>query len=488
MLALTPGTGDAAALQLILYRLIQGVGAGFLFANSTAILTDAFPEHQRGLAMGLNQVGGIIGSVLGLIIGGLLAVIDWRLVFVFSIPVGLFGTVWAYWKLRETAKPPQQHPIDWAGNLAFAAGLTLLLVGVTYGIQPYDGSPMGWMSPWVLGAIAVGAALLVLFVGIELRVRAPMFRLELFRIRAFAAGNAAAFLAALARGGLQFMLIIWLQGVWLPLHGYRFEDTPLWAAIYMTPLLAGLVAAGPVCGWIADRIGSRMLTTAGMLLNVAGFIGLTFLPADFNYLWFALLLVVLGVGQGMFAAPNTTAIMNGVPAENRGVASGMRAMFQNTAALASIGLFFSIVIAGLASALPPALSAGLEQNGLPAESAEKVAHVPPTAALFAAFLGYDPMAKLVGEQELNQLSPDVRSHLLGKTFFPHLIAGPFMVGLRIAFYVSAGMCLIAAIASLLRGRRRRALPADGARDTLSGDGRPGAPAGETPVPGSNPPP
>ena len=300
-------------------------------------------------------------------------------------------------------------------------------------------------------ACGLGTAPLALFVWIEMRVRAPMFRLELFRIRLFAAGNAAGFLAALARGGLTFMLIIWLQGVWLPLHGYRFEETPLWAAVYMTPLLAGLVVAGPVCGWLTDRIGSRLLTTAGMVLNIAGFIGLTFLPADFNYFWFAALLVVLGVGQGMFAAPNTTAIMNSVPAEHRGVGSGMRATFQNTATLASIGLFFSIVIAALSTTLPPALSAGLTHEGLPAESAERVAHVPPTAALFAAFLGYNPMSKLVPEAERERLSPEAQRHLLGKTFFPQVIARPFMIGLRLAFYVSAGLCLVAAAASLLRG-------------------------------------
>ncbi|HEX3999338.1 MAG TPA: MFS transporter [Pirellulales bacterium] len=459
LLAVTPGTGNTSALQLILYRLVQGLGAAFLFANSAAILTDAFPSHERGMAMGFNQVASIVGSLAGLILGGLLATIHWRLVFLISVPFGLFGTFWAYWKLRETARPAEHPHIDWLGNLLFATGLTIFLLAVTYGIQPYGGSPMGWTNPLVIGGIVVGLVLIAVFVVFERRTANPMFRLELFRIRMFAAGNISNFLASLARGGLQFMLIIWLQGIWLPLHGYRFAETPLWAAIYMIPLLVGFGVSGPVCGWLSDRIGSRLLTSVGMLVNVGGFIGLAMLPADFAYVPFACWLTVLGIGQGMFAAPNTAAIMNSLPAEHRGAGSGMRSTFQNAATLLSIGLFFSIVIAALAAHLPNALTEPLTKAGLPANTAAQVAHLPPTSALFAAFLGYNPMRTLVPGNVLQSLPAASRSQLLGGSFFPQLIAAPFMIGLRWAFSVSAAMCAIASIASFLRGRSPSAIAA-----------------------------
>ncbi len=453
LLFVTPGSGNTAVIQMIIYRLIQGVGAGFLFANSTAILTDAFPSNQRGLAMGVNQIAAILGSIIGLILGGVLSVVNWRLVFLVSVPFGAFGTIWAYWMLRETATIRGHQKIDWAGNITFFLGLTILLIGITYGIEPAGNSPMGWTSPFVLGALAVGILFLVAFVWIELHVSDPMFRLDLFKIRMFAAGNASGFLAALARGGLQFMLVIWLQGIWLPLHGYSFEETPLWAGIYMLPLLIGFVIMGPLSGWLSDRFGARTFSTLGMLIQVGGFIGLTFLPANFNYLWFALLLVVLGIGQGMFAAPNTTAIMNSVPPEHRGVSSGMRATFQNSATVFSIGVFFSIVTVGLASALPGALGSGLTQAGVPGPVANQISHLPPTAALFAAFLGYNPMATLLPQQVLHSLPAANQAHLLSKSFFPNLISDPFMVGLHAVFYLSAAMCLVAAVASLLRGKR-----------------------------------
>jgi EmrB/QacA subfamily drug resistance transporter len=450
---LTPGTGNSAALELICFRLIQGVGSGFLFANSTAILTDAFPPSQRGMAMGINQIAAIAGSFIGLILGGILAVFNWRLVFLVSVPFGLFGTIWAYLMLRETAQIRAHQRIDWAGNVAFAAGLTIFLLGITYGIEPYGTSSMGWTNPLVIGAMAFGLVLLALFMVIELRVADPMFRLDLFKIRMFAAGNLAGFLSGLARGGLQFMLIIWLQGIWLPLHGYSFAETPLWAGIYMTPLLVGFIVMGPISGALSDRFGARFFSTVGMVIQVLGFIGLTFLPANFSYIWFALLLLVLGIGSGLFAAPNTTSIMNSVPPETRGVSSGMRATFQNSSMLVSIGVFFSIVTAGLAATLPTALFSGLTKYGVPAAAATKIAHLPPTAALFGAFLGYNPIGVLLPSSLLHHLSATSQATLLGKSFFPNLISTPFMDGLHAVFYASAAMCLIAAIASLLRGQR-----------------------------------
>jgi EmrB/QacA subfamily drug resistance transporter len=453
LLFLTPSRGNTGALEMVIFRLIQGVGGGFLFANSTAILTDAFPSHQRGMAMGINQVAAIVGSLAGLILGGILATINWRMVFLVSVPVGLFGSVWAYLKLRETATVHRGQRIDWPGNLTFGVGLTVLLLGITYGIEPYGDSPMGWGNPAVIGAIVAGAVLLAIFIWIELHSDHPMFRVNLFRIRMFSFGNISVFLASLAQGGLQFMIVIWLQGIWLPLHGYSFEATPLWAGIYMMPLMIGFMVMGPVSGLLSDRFGSRFFSTVGMVLMALGFVGLTLLPANFSYSVFAPLLLLLGIGQGMFAAPNTTAIMNSVPPEHRGVASGMRATFQNAASLLSIGVFFSIVTAGLAAALPSSLFTGLSHAGLPAPLATAISHLPPTAALFAAFLGYNPMGTLLPPSALHSLPAASQATLLSKQFFPTLIASPFMVGLHAVFYIAAGMCVVAAIASYFRGKR-----------------------------------
>ena len=314
---------------------------------------------------------------------------------------------------------------------------------------------MGWSNPLVIAAIVIGLLLLVAFVFVETRVADPMFHLALFKIRMFTAGNIAGFISALARGGLQFMLIIWLQGIWLPLHGYNYADTPLWAGIYMTPLLIGFVVMGPISGFLSDRFGARFFSTAGMVVQAIGFLGLTFLPPNFNYVWFAILLLVLGLGSGLFASPNTSSIMSSVPPETRGVSSGMRATFQNGASVFSIGIFFSLVTAGLAAALPSAFFNGLTKYGVPGQVANQIAHLPPTAALFGAFLGYNPIGVLLPPATLTKLgvSQANQATLLGKTFFPNLISAPFMDGLRIVFYMSAVLCVIGAVASLLRGKR-----------------------------------
>jgi MFS family permease len=453
LLFLVQGTGNAAALQIIIYRLIQAVGGAFLFANSTAILTDAFPPDQRGMAMGINQIALLAGQFIGLLAGGVLAVIDWRAVFLVSVPFSVGGTIWAYLALHETAKIREHQKLDIPGNALFAIGLTAVLVGMTYGLEPYGNSSMGWGNPFVIGCIAGGVALLVAFLWVEQRAAEPMFRLELFKIRMFTAGNAAGFLASLARGGLTFMLIIWLQGIWLPLHGYNFEDTPLWAGIYMLPLTGGFLVMGPLSGYLSDRFGARFFSTGGMLLTAVGFIGLMMLPPNFYYLTFAIILFLVGMGMGMFAAPNTTAIMNSVPMEHRGVSSGMRATFQNTASTLSITVIFMMVTAGLAASLPAALYSGLTQAGLPNQAAQTVANLPPTAALFAAFLGYNPLGTLLPPQVLHSLPAASQAQLLGTKFFPSLIAGPFEQGLRIAFSISAVLSVLAALASLLRGKR-----------------------------------
>ena len=440
-----------------------------LLANSTAILTDAFPATQRGMAMGINMVAAIAGQFFGLVIGGLLADIDWRLIFWVNVPVGVFGTVWAYLKLREVGARRQAR-MDWWGNVTFALGLILVLIGITYGIQPYGGHSMGWTSPQVLAELIAGLALLVVFVLIERRVAEPMFNLKLFQIRAFLAGNVANFMISIGRGGLQFMLIIWLQGIWLPLHGYNFVDTPLWAGIYMLPLTLGFLVAGPASGWLSDRYGARLFGTLGAVVAGLSFGLLMLLPADFAFPVFAVLLLMNGIGVGLFTAPNTTAIMNSVKPPERGAASGMRATFQNSAQVLSIGLFFSLMVVGLASTLPSTMTAGLTAHGVSHATASRVGHLPPVGLLFAAFLGYNPMQKLLGPETLSHLSHAQSHALTGRSFFPHLISGPFIDAMAIVFASALVMCLIAAVASWSRGKN----PVHSIDDT----GPFGAPEGE----------
>ncbi|MDN5919637.1 MAG: MFS transporter, partial [Pseudonocardia sp.] len=450
LLAATWMQGDAAAIWLIVMRVLQGVGGALLLANSTAILTDAFPTHQRGLALGINSVAAIAGSFMGLVVGGVLAPISWHLVFLVSVPVGVFGTVWAYLKLRDTGVRRAAR-IDWWGNATFAVGLIAVLMGITYGIQPYGGDVMGWTSPLVLSLIIGGIVVLGVFGWIEKRVPDPMFHIDLFRIRAFTAGNVASLLAALGRGGLQFILIIWLQGVWLPQHGYAFEETPLWAGIYMVPLTIGFLIAGPVSGLLSDRYGARAFATIGMVVAAASFLALLLVPVDFDYRAFAAILAVNGLAMGMFSSPNRAAIMNSLPADQRGVGSGMTATFQNAATVLSIGVFFSMLILGLSTSLPQTMFDGLTAQGVPAAAAAQVADLPPVGTLFAALLGYNPIASLLGPQVLAGLGPAQEQFLTGREFFPQLISGPFADGLTFALGFAAIACLIAAVASLLRG-------------------------------------
>ncbi|MFJ4582669.1 MFS transporter [Streptomyces echinatus] len=456
-LSLDPFRGGAGALWLILWRVVQAFGGSMLTANSAAILTDAFPARQRGMALGINQITALAGQFLGLLAGGLLAAVDWRAVFWVSVPVSVTGTVWSYLSLRETTAGARGR-IDWLGNLTFASGAGILLAGITYGIQPYGGRPTGWTNPWVLGGLSGGAFLLLVFCVVETRVAEPMFRLSLFKVRAFAAGNLAALLTAVARGGLQFMLIIWLQGIWLPLHGYDFEDTPLWAGVFMLPLTLGFLIAGPVSGYLSDRFGARLFSTAGLVLVAASFVGLLALPVDFDYTAFAALLLLNGLGQGMFSAPNTSSVMGSVPARYRGVASGMRSTFQNSGTALSIGVFFSLMVSGLASSLPSTLADGLRAHGVPASTAHEVASLPPVSTLFATFLGDNPVGHLLGGTSAH-LTETQRATLTGHGFFPELVSGPFHHGLSIVFGVAAGMALVSALASALRGRHERA--ADG---------------------------
>ena len=449
LLSVTWMQGSGGAIWMIAMRVVQGLGGAFLFANSSAILTDAFPAKERGLALGINVVAAIAGSFIGLVLGGVLAPISWRLVFVVSVPIGLLGTVWAYMVLEERGVRVKTK-IDWLGNATFAIGLIAVLVGITYGILPYGGHTMGWTDPWVLGSILGGLAILAAFVAIEHRVEAPMFRLELFKIRAFSAGSVATLLSALARGGMMFMLILWLQGIWLPEHGYSFSQTPLWAGIFLLPLSAGFLLAGPFAGRLADHFGARPFTTGGMVGAAVSFLLLIALPVNFPYWAFGLVIFLNGLAMGLFAAPNQTGIMNSLPPDQRGVGAGMAGTFMNSSMVLSIGIFFSLIIIGLSSTLPGVIYHGLATHGVPHAYAAKVANLPPVGSLFAAFLGYNPMATTLGP-ELAHLPHQTAAFLTGHSFFPSLVAHPFANGIHEAFYFAAGCCLLAAVASWLRG-------------------------------------
>jgi MFS family permease len=444
--------GRAGATYLIVFRIVQGIGGACLLANAAAIITDAFPADQRGMALGINNIVGVSGFFIGLVVGGVLAPIDWRLVFLISVPVGLFGTVWAYARLRELSTP-RAEPMDWAGNVTFALGLILLMVAITYGIRPAGGAQTGWGSARVLLLLAGAALSLAAFVAVERRSAHPMFRLSLFRIRAFTFGTLSTFLSAIARGGLMFMLVIWLQGVWLPQHGYDFTETPLWAGIYMLPLTIGMLCAGPTSGYLSDRFGARPFATAGMLLTACGFGLLLLLPTNFAYPAFGAILGLIGVAMGLFASPNRAAVMNSLPPEHRGAGGAMNQTFQNSAQVLSIGIFFTLMIIGLSATLPHTLAAGLQANGVDPATAHDIGQLPPVSILFAAFLGYNPVQHLVGPHVLGALPHHSQVVLTGHTFFPTLISSPFRDGLHAAFAFAMVACLVAAAASAMRGGR-----------------------------------
>ncbi|MCV7109729.1 MFS transporter [Mycolicibacterium setense] len=451
-LSFDPFQLGGGAIWLIGWRVVQGVGGAMLMASSSAILTDAFPANQRGMALGTNMVAAVAGSFLGLLIGGFLSEWHWKAVFWVGVPIGILGTIWSYRSLKELGVRTAGR-LDWAGTLTFGLGLTVLLIGITYGIQPYGDATTGWTSPWVLGSIAVGLLLLVAFCIVELKVSSPMVDIRLFKSAAFGMGNLAGLMSSVGRGGLQFMLIIWLQGIWLPLHGYSFESTPLWAGIYLLPVTIGFLVAAPIAGSLSDRIGARPLTVGGMLLMAATFVALLLIPVNFDYWVFAILVFLNGLGGGIFTAPNTAAIMSSVPADQRGAASGVRSTFFNAGNSLSIGIFFSLMIVGLANTLPAALTSGLTQQGVSASVAQDVANLPPVGSLFAAFLGYNPMAELLAPYDaLHQ--PGVNADVItGQTFFPQLITEPFHSGLTVVFTAAAVMMVIGAVASMFSAGR-----------------------------------
>lgn len=453
LLFLTPGTGDSAAIEMILFRLVQGVGAAFIFSNSAAILTDAFPPDERGKALGLNMVAALSGQFIGLLIGGILAVYNWRYVFLISVPFGVIGTIWAFMKLKEPSYTPKAQRIDIWGNLSFIGGLTIFLIGITYALLPYGNDSMGWGNPLVIGSMVLGILLLAAFPFIESRVRDPMFKIELFRIRNFAYGNAAGLLSAIARGGVMIMLIMLLQGIWLPLHGFSYESTPFWAGVYMLPLTIGFVIMGPLSGLISDKYGARWISTIGMLLVAVAFLILAVLPYDFDYVPFAIALLIMGIGNGMFSSPNAAAIMNSVPPGERGVTSGMMSTLMNSGFVVSMGMFFTIIVVGLTKSFPPVLSASLTSAGA-AQLIPAMSTIPPTGALFAAFLGYNPVQMILTAMPpsvIGMIAPATIATLTGVIWFPTTLAQAFMPSLALAFYIGAALSVIAAILSAMRG-------------------------------------
>jgi MFS family permease len=482
LLSLTWSTGSNGALELVILRMFQAVGGALLMANSAAIITDAFPSDQLGFALGINMVAAIVGSFLGIIVGGVLSQFGWRWVFLANVPVGAFGTIWAYLKLKDIGVRIKAR-IDWAGNLAFAGGLAMLLIGVTYGIEPYGTSQSGWGNPFVLGMIAAGLLFVVGFIFIETKVQDPMFRLSLFRIRAFTFGNLAGFLGSIGRGGLMFMLMIWFQGIWLPQHGYSFADTPLWAGIYMIPFTLGFVVAGPISGKLSDRYGARPFATAGMLLAAATYAVMMTFPANFNYWPFGAVMFVSGISGGLFASPNTSSIMNSVPARHRGAASGMRVTFNSTGMPLSMGLFFTLLVAGLNAKVPAAMLKGLVANGIPTHTAAALSHVPPLGYVFAAFLGYNPLKTLLGPAVLSHLSATQAAHLTSRAFFPTLIGPAFVSSLAIILGFAVVMSVVAAIASAFRGAKFVHVDEESAAQRhLARGGRHHAPVASAPAP------
>jgi len=454
LLYLTPSTGDAGAIEIIIFRLIQGVGAAFFLSNSAAILTDAFPPSERGKALGINIVAAIAGNFLGLVIGGVLAIYDWRYVFLISVPFGLIGTIWSF-KLKELSIKATKTKIDIWGNLTFVLGITLLLVGVTYGLIPYGNSPMGWNNPWVIFSLLIGLFSLILFPFVENRVESPMFRLDLFKIKSFAYANIAGLLGSLGRGGLMFMLILLLQGIWLPLHGYSYASTPFWAGIYMLPLTAGIIIMGPLSGVLSDIYGPRWIATGGMVIVTLSFLLFAALPINFSFYEFALAEFMMGVGSGMFGTPNTASIMNSVPAEDRGVASGMISTMRNTAGIASMAIFFTIVIVGITQRFPEAMASSLASIGA-VHLTPILSKIPPTAALFSAFLGYNPVESILTTlpPSLTAIIPaSTLNTLTGITWFPSTLATAFLPSLGTSFYIGAIISAIAAILSALRGEK-----------------------------------
>ncbi len=452
LLSLIPSnTGNFGALLLISFRMIQAVGGGLLMVNSTALLTDAFPPNERGKALGLNQISFVVGSFLGLILGGFLAGYDWHLIFVVNVPFAVAGALWSILKLKRV-KGTGNIKFDLLGNVFLASGLLVFSLGLTYALMPYGNSQLGWGNPWVIASFPVSIVLFIAFVLVEMRASDPLFRLSFFKIRPFTYGILALFLNALARGAIMFLVAIWLQGIYLPLHGFSYTQTPFWAGVYMLPMLIGTVIMGPISGMLTDRYGARAFATLGMVIVAASLYALTLLPYNFNLVEFDVILFINGIGNGLFAAPNTTAIMNSLHPRDRSSGNGMRQTFSNIGSTISMAMFFTIAISYFTADLPGAIYSAALQYGLPAFLAKFLSELPPSGLLFAAFLGIDP-ASAIPQSVAKELPSSILNLLDSHTFLPELLGPTFISALRFSIYISVALVLIGAAFSYMRGGR-----------------------------------
>jgi len=439
ILSTVNGYGDSAVLEMIILRLFQGVGGGLLMVNSAAILTDYFPKNELGKALGLNQVSGLVGGVAGLIIGGVLSVINWRYIFLLDFVVGIIGTLWSFKSLRDVQKPIKQ-PLDIIGNVLFALGITLLLISVTYGLLPYGNQQLGWGNPFVITGLTISFLAIGIFVFVERKVKNPMFDLSLFKVRDFSVANFTNFIASMARQGILLMMLVLLQGIWLPLHGVPYSQTPFWAGLYLIPNMLGFAALGPISGILSDRYGSKVLTSLGLFVSALGFFLLSLLPYDFQLWQFFAISFLMGAGMGLFSSPNMADIMASVPVQKRGAASGMRASLQNTASAISVVLYFSVVITGMAVTLNSSIESALSSYGIHLN-----VNLPAAVAIFSALLGYDPLSSLT-----SSLPTSVASHIDTPAFFVTAIAPSFMSGFRLMLNISAALLVLSGILSLAR--------------------------------------
>jgi MFS family permease len=439
MLSTVNGYGGSAVLEMIILRLFQGVGGGLLMVNSAAILTDYFPKNELGKALGLNQVSGLVGGVAGLIIGGVLSVINWRYIFLLDFVVGIIGTLWSFKSLRDIQKPIKQ-PLDIIGNVLFALGITLLLISVTYGLLPYGNQQLGWGNPFVITGLTISFLAIGIFVFVERKVKNPMFDLSLFKVRDFSIANFTNFIASMARQGILLMMLVLLQGIWLPLHGVPYSQTPFWAGLYLIPNMLGFAALGPISGILSDRYGSKVFTSLGLFVSALGFFLLSLLPYDFQLWQFFTISFLMGAGMGLFSSPNMADIMASVPVQKRGAASGMRASLQNTASAISVVLYFSVVITGMAITLNSSIESALSSYGIHLN-----VNLPAAVAIFSALLGYDPLSSLT-----SSLPTSVASHIDTPAFFVTAIAPSFMSGFRLMLNISAALLVLSGILSLTR--------------------------------------
>ncbi len=452
LLSIIPdNSGNRGALMLISFRMIQAVGGGLLMVNSTALITDSFGPTERGKALGINQISFITGNLIGLIAGGLLASYNWHLVFLVSVPFAIAGSLWSVFKLIPT-KGVGKVKMDIFGNIALASSLILISLGFTYALVPYKSSQMGWGNPYVWASFIAGIVLIVIFIFIESKVEYPLFNLKLFKIRAFTFGNFAGFLSSLGRGAIMFLVVIWLQGIYLPLHGYSYSSAPFWAGIYMLPMMAGFISLGPIGGYLTDKYGARLFATLGMVIIAISLFLLTTLPYDFNLIEFELILLLNGIGSGLFASPNTTAIMNSLPPEYRGAGSGMRTTFNNIGQTISMAIFFSIAITVFTQNLPSSLYSLSMSLGVPAQLSKLISDIPASGALFAAFLGINPINGLP-QNLLSEVPPNVLTAISSLKFFPEAVGPSFIIGLRDSLYVAIILTLIGAVLSAFRGGR-----------------------------------